>query len=440
MNTFVNVQAEQAVIGSILIDDTIFKELKLESRHFGDPQHQQIYKAIEHVAKKGQKIDIVTVTTELGDLINEVGGVSYLSQLAESIPSTANIEFYESAVFEAYRQRKTRELALKYAENPNDESLHKLISDLEKVKETGVQTEEKTIRDHLEEIADDMFKPPEERNTGFMTGFTDFDKMTGGLQRSDLIIIAARPSVGKTAFALNIGAGHCKNGGTTHLFSLEMSTKSLLQRIISALGRINGQKWRTMDFSADDYDSATKAMAVIADWKLHIYDQTRTINDIRAVVRKAVNENPDEKHLVVIDYLQLLQTSGRYETRNLEIGAITRELKLLAMELNIPIVLLSQLSRAVEQRQEKRPMLSDLRDSGNIEQDADIVGFLYRDDYYNKESDKQNIIEIIIAKQRNGPTGTVELAFFKEHGRFENLDYRYSGGNYVESFGTVSTG
>jgi len=195
-----------------------------------------------------------------------------------------------------------------------------------------------------------------------------------------------------------------------------------------------------MDFSAEDYDSATKAMAVIADWKLHIYDQTRTINDIRAVVRKSVNENPEGKHLVVIDYLQLLQTSGRYETRNLEVGAITRELKLLAMELNIPIVLLSQLSRAVEQRQEKRPMLSDLRDSGNIEQDADIVGFLYRDDYYNKESDKQNIIEIIIAKQRNGPTGTVELAFFKEHGRFENLDYRYSGGNYVESFGTVSTG
>lgn len=439
MNGFVNVQAEQAVIGSILIDDTIFKELKLESRHFGDPQHQQIYQAIERVSKKGQNIDIVSVTTELGDLINEVGGVSYLSQLAESIPSTANIEFYESLVFEAYRQRKTRELALKYAENPNDESLHKLISDLEKVKETGVQTEEKTIRDHLEEIADDMFKPPEERNTGFMTGFTDFDKMTGGLQRSDLIIIAARPSVGKTAFALNIGAGHCKSGGTTHLFSLEMSTKSLLQRIISSLGRINGQKWRTMDFSADDYDSATKAMAVIADWKLHIYDQTRTINDIRAVVRKAVNENPDEKHLVVIDYLQLLQTSGRYETRNLEIGAITRELKLLAMELNIPIVLLSQLSRAVEQRQEKRPMLSDLRDSGNIEQDADIVGFLYRDDYYNKESDKQNIIEIIIAKQRNGPTGTVELAFFKEHGRFENLDYRYSGGDYVESIGVAGS-
>lgn len=289
----------------------------------------------------------------------------------------------------------------------------------------------------MEEIADDMFKPPEERNTGFMTGFTNFDKMTGGLQRSDLIIIAARPSVGKTAFALNIGAGHCKNDGTTHLFSLEMSTKSLLQRIISSLGRINGQKWRTMDFSADDYDGATKAMAVIADWKLHIYDQTRTINDIRAVVRKAVNENPDEKHLVVIDYLQLLQTSGRYETRNLEIGAITRELKLLAMELNIPIVLLSQLSRAVEQRQEKRPMLSDLRDSGNIEQDADIVGFLYRDDYYNKESDKQNIIEIIIAKQRNGPTGTVELAFFKEHGRFENLEYRYAGGNFVESVGVT---
>src|SRR5690625_5122962 len=192
-----------------------------------------------------------------------------------------------------------------------------------------------------------------------------------------------------------------------------------------------------MDFSATDYDNAMKAIGIISEWNLNIYDQTRTLNDIRPLVRKAIHDDPDGNHLIIIDYLQLLQTSGRYENRNLEVGAMTRELKLLAMELDVPIVLLSQLSRAVEQRQDKRPMLSDLRDSGNIEQDADVVGFLYRDDYYNAESEQENIIEIIISKQRNGPTGTVELMFMKEYGRFANLDYRYSRSEQNESVGAT---
>src|SRR5690625_2754491 len=193
-----------------------------------------------------------------------------------------------------------------------------------------------------------------------------------------------------------------------------------------------------MDFSAADYDSAMKAIGIISEWNLNIYDQTRTLNDIRPLVRKAIHDDPDGNHVIIIDYLKVLQKSVRYENSNLEVGTMTRELKLLAMELDVPIVLLSQLSRAVEQRQDKRPMLSDLRDSGNIEQDADVVGFLYRDDYYNKESDAQNIIEIIISKQRNGPTGTVELAFLKEFGRFASLDYRYSGGEQNELIGTTS--
>lgn len=433
----INKAAEQSVIGAILLDGSLYKDLKLEPKHFGHVAHRKIYESIERVAEKEQSIDIVTVTTELGDLVNSVGGVSYLTELAQSIPTTANLHFYESAVFEAYRQRKTREIALRYAENPNDEALHKLITDLETTKEIGVQTQEKSLKDHLADIVDDMYKDPEERKGGHRTGFTDLDRMTGGLQRGDLIIVAARPSVGKTAFALNIASGHCVNGGTSHVFSLEMSTKSLLQRIISSTGKINGQKWRTMDFSATDYDNAMKAIGIISEWNLNIYDQTRTLNDIRPLVRKAIHDDPDGNHLIIIDYLQLLQTSGRYENRNLEVGAMTRELKLLAMELDVPIVLLSQLSRAVEQRQDKRPMLSDLRDSGNIEQDADVVGFLYRDDYYNKESDAQNIIEIIISKQRNGPTGTVELMFMKEYGRFANLDYRYSRSEQNESVGAT---
>ncbi|GEN30263.1 replicative DNA helicase [Cerasibacillus quisquiliarum] len=433
-----NREAEQSVIGSVLMEGELYKDLRLEHKHFGSIIHQKIYQAIERVADKEQSIDLVTVTTELADDINSVGGVSYLTNLATSIPTTANLRHYESAVFEAYRNRTARQIALQYAENPNDERLHELIAELETLKEVGVQAQEKTLVDHLSEIVDDMSASSDELNNGFKTGFTDFDNMTGGLQRGDLVIIAARPSVGKTAFSLNMGSGHCKNGGTTHIFSLEMLAKQLLQRMISSEGRINGQKWRSMAFSTDDYSKAMRAIGIISNWKLNIYDQTRTINDIRAIVRKAVNDAPDEKHLVIIDYLQLMQTTGRYENRNLEVGSMTRDLKLLAMELNIPIVVLSQLSRGVEQRQDKRPMLSDLRDSGNIEQDADVVGFLYRDDYYDKESEKQNIIEIILSKQRNGPTGTVELAFLKEYGAFLNLDYRYSEDDANARIGTAS--
>jgi replicative DNA helicase len=421
-----NQEAEQSVIGAILLEGSLFQTLTIESEHFYQASHKRIFEAMESVAKKNTEIDVVTIVTELGEEVSNVGGVMYLTQLAESIPTTANLKYYESAVYEAYRNRVTQKLALQYSENPTDEALYKLISDLEKVKDAGVEQKGKTISEVLLEIAEDMASPPEEAQRGFPTGYTDFDDMTGGTQPSDLIIIAARPSVGKTAFALNIGAGHCRNEGTTHIFSLEMGTKQLLQRLISSEGRINGQKWKSMNFSTDDYNRAMNAIGIISTWNLEIHEEARTINQIKASIRKSVQDAPEERHLVIIDYLQLITSTGRYERRDLEVGAMTRELKLLAKELDIPIILLSQLSRGVEQRQDKRPMMSDLRESGNIEQDADVVGFLYRDDYYDKQSEKQNIIEIILSKQRNGPTGTVELVFLKEFGVFVNMDHRYS--------------
>lgn len=422
-----NQDAERAVIGSILLEGSLFQTLTIEANHFYEIKHKKIFEAMKRVSEKEQDINVVTVVTELDKAIEQVGGVSYLTELAGSIPSTDSLKHYESAVYEAYRNRKTRKLAIQYSEDPSDESLHKLISQLEKVKDTGLHQEDRTTNDILMEIAEEMAGPPEQSKKGYPTSYTDFDNMTGGTQPSDLIIIAARPSVGKTAFALNIGVGHCKNDGTTHIFSLEMGAKQLLQRVISSESRVDGQKWRSMKFSTDDYNRAMMAIGDISTWKFQIHEQERTINEIKASIRKAVQDAPEERHLVIIDYLQLISSSGRYERRDLEVGAMTRDLKLLAKELNIPIILLSQLSRGVEQRQDKRPMMSDLRESGNIEQDADVVGFLYRDDYYNKESEKQNIIEIILSKQRNGPTGTVELAFLKEYGKFVNLDYRYSG-------------
>lgn len=422
-----NIEAEQAVVGTILLEGSLFDSLLVNAEHFYDPGLSRILNAMQRVAEKEQAIDVITVTTELGDQINDVGGVSYLTDLVSSIPSTESLKNYEHLVLEAYRRRKTREVTLRYAENPEDDSLVKLISDLEDLQTIGAQQEEMTTYDFLQEIAADMMAPPEDAESGFPTGYTDFDRITGGTQPSDLIIIAARPSVGKTAFALNIGSGHCKNGGTTHIFSLEMGTKQLLQRVISAEANIDGQKWRSMSFSKEDYDHAMMSIGKISDWQLDIHENATTINDIKAKIRKDVSDRPDEKHLVVIDYLQLITTTSKYERRDLEVGAITRDLKLMAKELDIPIILLSQLSRGVEQRQDKRPMMSDLRESGNIEQDADVIGFLYRDDYYDRESEKQNIIEIILSKQRNGPTGTVELAFLKEFGKFVDLDYRYSG-------------
>ncbi|MEK4303590.1 replicative DNA helicase [Oceanobacillus sp. FSL K6-0251] len=420
-----NETAEQSVIGSLLLEGSLIGNLTIESKHFYSARHKRIYEAMQKVDAKGIEINVVTVVTELGDSISEVGGVTYLTELAESVPSTAPIKNYESSIYEDYRLRESQKLASEYMKSPSEESLHKLMVDLDKVKDEGIQTDEKTVKDYLMEIAEELMHPDESQSKGHPTGYKDLDEMTGGTQSGDLIIIAARPSVGKTAFALNIGSGHCKNGGMSHIYSLEMGPAALLKRMISTEGRVDIQKWQSMVFSQEDYDKAMTAIGVISNWKLEIYKQTNTINQIKASIRKAVQDNPNEKHLVIIDYLQLIASTGKHERRDLEVGAMTRDLKLLAQELNIPIILLSQLSRGVEQRQDKRPMMSDLRESGNIEQDADLIGFLYRDDYYDKESEKQNIIEIIISKQRQGPTGTVELAFLKEYGEFVSLARNY---------------
>ncbi|WP_153729507.1 replicative DNA helicase [Salinibacillus xinjiangensis] len=227
--------------------------------------------------------------------------------------------------------------------------------------------------------------------------------------------MAARPSVGKTTFALNLAARHCKQGQEAFVFSLEMGTKQLLQRMISTEGHINGQKWRSSAFSDEDYEQATQAVGEISSWRLDILDKKTTLHDIRHAIRKKIQATPDSHPLVIIDYLQLIIPNYKHERHDISLGEITRELKLLAIELEIPIILLSQLNRAVESRQDKRPLMSDLRGSGNIEQDADVVMFLYRDGYYNRDEEgSEDKIEIILSKHRNGPTGTVELGFVRE--------------------------
>ncbi|MUV38781.1 DNA helicase [Lentibacillus sp. JNUCC-1] len=411
-----NYEAEAAVLGAVLIDGALFKDLEVQEEHFSNRRHQVIYRAMVEAAASGEFIDLVVVTTRLGSAIQQVGGTEYLLEMAESVPSTAGFKHHEQLIFAAYRLRKSRECAIRFSQAPNDGHLDTLITDLQTIRETGAIQSEKTTYEYLLEITDEMVAPPDQPS-GCMTAYQDLDEMTGGMQQGDLIIVAARPSVGKTAFALNLAAGHCKNGGSSLVFSLEMSQKPLLHRIISAEGSISGQKWRDFSFSKNDYQEAFHAVGKISEWDLAIYDQKHTIMGIIATIRKQVHDNPDGRHLIIIDYLQLITPASRRERRDLEVGEITRELKLLAIELNIPIILLSQLSRSVESRQNKRPLMSDLRESGNIEQDADVIFFLYREDYYEKQKD-QDRIEVIISKQRNGPTGVVKLGFLKEFGRF----------------------
>ncbi|WP_082232072.1 replicative DNA helicase [Halobacillus massiliensis] len=417
-----NQEAEQAVLGTILLEGEVMKDVTLSPEHFYIPNHQMIYVAMQSIYKRQEPINLVTVTTELKEKINVVGGVSYLSQLVESIPTVVTLKPHQRLVYDAFRNRKTREVAVDYVNNPSGVALEDLMIKLEEYRELGVSKKNPSTYEALMEIAREIAHPPEGNMTGFSTGYHDLDQMTGGTQRGDLIVLAARPSMGKTAFALNIAANHCKAGNSVHLFSLEMGMKSLLQRLISSEGKINAQKWRTMTFSERDYTRTMDVIGGMAQWPIHVHESERTVSDIRAVVRDTVkNEESDSRPLIIIDYLQLMSATGRAENRNIEVGMITRDLKMLARELNVPIMVLSQLSRAVEQRKDKRPVLSDLRESGNIEQDADVIAFLHRDDYYNWDSDAGGEVELLLSKQRNGPIGTVRLEFMKEYGRFEGV-------------------
>lgn len=415
-----NYEAEAAVLGSVLLDGTLFKDLEVQEEHFHDSRHKRIYRAMKQASENGEFIDLVVVTTRLGDAIKQVGNTSYLLAMTESVASTAAIKHHERLIFDAYRIRKSRESAMQFLRNPSDEQLDMLIEQLQDIQAAGAVIQEKSVYDHLMDIADEMLHPNTVQQ-GCVTSYEQIDNMTGGLQRGDLLIVAARPSVGKTAFALNLAAGHCKQGGAASIFSLEMGTKQLLQRMLSAEGAINGRKWRTSVFSEKDYERAIHAIGVISNWNLSVYDKKRTLVEIRSAIRKQIHDNPEANHLVIIDYLQLITPAKQRERRDLEVGEITRELKLLAIELNIPILLISQLSRNVESRQNKRPLMSDLRESGNIEQDADVIFFLYREDYYERNPKRENRMEVIISKHRNGPTGTVELLFEKEYGWFGDV-------------------
>jgi len=434
-----NLEAEQAVLGAILLDSvaiiTVMETLKPED--FYRQAHQFIFEAMVDLNGDNEPIDLITLTTRLQakQQLAEIGGIQYLTELASAVPTAANVTYYAKIVEEKSMLRRLIRTATEIVTNgyAGSDDIGILLGEAEQrileISNRKSSTGFISIKDVLMEVFEKVEKLYHDRGktTGIPSGFPDLDKMTAGFQRSDLIIVAARPSVGKTAFSLNVAQNVAVRAKeTVAIFSLEMSAAQLVQRIICAEANVDAGRIRTGTLEGDDWEKLTMAIGTLSEAEIYIDDTPAiTVADIRAKCRRLKKEKG--LGMILIDYLQLIAGRGKAgENRQQEVSEISRTLKQIARELEVPVIALSQLSRGVEQRQDKRPMMSDLRESGSIEQDADIVAFLYRDDYYDKESEKKNIIEIIIAKQRNGPVGTVELVFLKNFNKFVSLDKSHS--------------
>lgn len=430
-----SIQAEQGLLGGLILDPDKIKDINLQPEQMYRPQHVHIFRTMLEIDSGNEPVDIITMTARLAEkgLIEDVGGISYLAQLSETTPSTSNIKYYEKIVWSKWRDREVvrNTEALKQAVHSGNDT--ELAIQTQMAALLNLSREDKNsdgrIRDGLVEMYGDL-ENPIRGLAGMDTGFTELNRMTAGFKQQELIIVAARPSVGKTAFCLNVGnnaAGEYGDGDVVAIFSLEMGQKELLKRMVSINGNIDGNRMKNGDLTPEDWSNLTIAMGMMNNKNIRIFDDAGiTTNFIWSKVKKLCDEFPGRRIMVIIDYLQLITGNPVHKgNRQAEIAEISRTLKTMARQLNVCVVALSQLSRGVEQRQDKRPMMSDLRESGQIEQDADVIAFLYREDYYDRETENKNTIEIIIGKQRNGPVGSVELAFIKEYGKFVNLERRF---------------
>ncbi|WKV22508.1 replicative DNA helicase [Bacillus phage vB_BceS-M2] len=427
----VNYDAEAAVIGILLSNEQAVEELKLVPEHFGTSKFGITLKAIKDCMHKGQPVELVSVVTELGEKLTMVGGLVELAKLIEDAPPTTNFPFYQDIVFNSAKARAARMYAndLANLENSSEANvkISELIAKLENLQEHGTK-KKRSLADMILAV-DAKIAAGRQGMTGIPTGFREMDKMTDGWQNKDLIVVGARPSVGKTAFAVNMADNMLRhtNDVCVHIFSLEMPDEKILERLYSKHAMIDAQRLRTLQLNDSDlekYGQATAFYGGMVD-RLHIHDQFgMTPQEIRVEVRKVQRKFPEFRHIVIIDYLTIMGYQGDKDRPDLQVTENTESLKQMAKELNLPVIVLAQLSRGVEGRQDKRPKPSDLRESGGIEQIADVIAMLYRDDYYDRETENKNIIEIIFGKHRNGPCGTVELAFVKEFGLFANLERR----------------
>ncbi|ENQ3106549.1 replicative DNA helicase [Bacillus cereus] len=428
-----NIEAEQSVLGSILLEGDLIKDCQLREKQFSLPTHQVIFKAMRELDSEEHPIDMVSLIAKFDkSFIQQIGGIDFLANLVDSVPTTKNFSYHEGLIIESWKMRHAQEVAGDLYKRIQSEkgisAISNTVDQLTAIEETGYSDEfdlKETLVDLYKEMQLDVGDL-----TGINTGYTKLNNMTSGYHEGDLIIVGARPSMGKTAFALNISYHAAESDAAVAIFSLEMSSKQLLKRMVSSVGNVDAMKMKNpkKSFNLDDWNKASNAMGIINKLPLEIYDDAgMTMQEIYSKTRKLKRKHPGKKVLVMIDYLQLITGDPKHKgNRMQELSEISRKLKLMARKLGVCVVALSQLSRAVESRQDKRPMPSDLRETGQLEQDADIITFLYRDDYYDRESENKNVIEIIIAKQRNGPVGIIGLAFIKEFSKFVDLERRYS--------------
>jgi replicative DNA helicase len=431
-----NLEAEKSVLGAILINNDTFNHAAeiLKPEEFYRDAHRRVFEAMVTLSEKGQAIDLVTLKDTLARAgsLDEVGGPAYIAALVDGVPRSTNVEYYARIVKEKstlrhliYSANKILARAYEAGDDP-DELLDQAEREIFEIADDRIREGFVPLSTLVHGSFATIEKLQQQKGlvTGVPTGFVDLDGLTSGLQPSDLVIIAARPSMGKTSFVLNI-AQHVgtKTDMTVGVFSLEMSKEQLFMRMLTAEARIDAHKLRGGFLQEKDYSRLTQALGTLETAGVFI-DDTASIGvlEMRAKARRLAAEHG--LHLLIIDYIQLMQGRGRFDNRTQELAQISRSIKALAKELHVPVVALSQLSRASESRSDHRPMLSDLRESGALEQDADVVMFIYREEVYDPKPENEGTAEIIIGKQRNGPIGSVQLAFLKEYTRFETREWR----------------
>ncbi len=428
-------ESERVILGAILLDNTLISQAieALKEEDFYSPLHRRVFRAMSSLFERGNKIDPILIGEELkkeGQLEN-IGGIATITNLTYGLPHFSNIETYTKVVHDKSVTRNLIKVCNQITSEAlsEEEDAEVILENAERAIFALADERAKQGFSHIKPIAEvvlakvqEFAKRDSHALTGLSTGFRDLDTMTSGFQRSDLIIVAARPSMGKTALALNIAENAAiLEGAVVAVFSLEMSKEQLVMRMLSSEARVDAQRFRNGFLTKDEWGRLAGAIGTLSEARLFI-DDTPGISplEMRAKARRLIAEQK-QLDLIVVDYMQLMTGSGkRNENRQQEVSQISRELKGLAKELNVPVIALSQLSRAPEARNPPRPQMSDLRESGSIEQDADLVTFIYRDEYYKPDEENQGVAELLISKQRNGPTGTVKLAFLKEFTRFEN--------------------
>ena len=435
-----NLDAEKSLLGAILISEESLPDVTeiVKPKDFYDERHRHIFEAMWNLYERHCPVDLLTVKDELKKkkLTEKAGGSAYLSELASYVPTAAHAKAYADIVNKAAVRRRLISAAASITENAYDEGSEtiELLGEAERslyeVSEQNVHNDLISISDLLSETFDRLEELHQNKGSiaGYKTGYPDLDRMTAGFHKSDLVILAARPAMGKTALALNFASNVANiNNKPVLIFSLEMGRQQLINRMLSDASGVESFKLETGNFSGEDFSQISEAMAELSEAPIYIDDTPGlTVLEMRTKARRAAHEHGG-LGLIIVDYLQLMSGSSKraMDNRVQEISEISRGLKLNARELDVPVIALSQLSRTVETRSPQIPMLSDLRESGSIEQDADIVMFLYREDYYNPDTDRQNITDLILAKHRRGATGTVELFFDKARVRFMSLDTKH---------------